>query len=834
MKFLFELRRFIYDNLSTFAGMFETGFISVIVPLKLEWEPVYALPCSGKGQEAGNELGGGGRARRDMDAGDDCGRSVGVGSIVKVKFAGKGYAAVVSGVNVSPTADPGKVKPIEEVLDIPCVSAEEIELWRKIASYYMCSVGEVYKMAYTNVRTVVSDLRRTNAEIARRQRFLEKERDKARESRLRRIDRLETRLTTKQEQLGKARLERVRERLRTEIDNIAEEILCLTEEEDMKKSPGPDEDFFKTISEAENESPLREEIRSFSGSISLTEAQAAAYEGVKAAFREGRPALLQGVTGSGKTEIYMKLAQETLLFGKNVLYLVPEIALSRQLEERLSNHFFMCLKCFHSGLGAAEKTGVVSMVADRSRPYIVLGTRSALFLPHHDLGLVIVDEEHDGSYKQDSPAPRYNGRDVALMLASLQRADILLGSATPSFESLYNCACGRFRQVFLGERFHGGGETEVVVIDTNAERKKRGMVGSISRKLIGLIKETLDSGSQAMVLRARKSYATTVQCSECGAIIRCPHCNVSLNWQKSRGRLVCNHCGYVRAWSEHIPHLRPDNPSECDGQLVAFGAGTERIEEELRSIFPERTVARLDSDTSARAGWQKKVLKDFADKKIDILLGTQMLTKGFDFDNLSLVAVLQADSLLGQQDFRADEKALQILEQFRGRCSRRGQKGIFVIQTAQPEHPVYQMLLNESRSPGESPYNEPPTAGPHTASAYRTELLRERQTFRYPPYTRIVNIILKDSIPDRLERLAGILSLMLRSAGAIPGDGVEVTPPYAPAVDKVRDEYIRIIRISLPKDRMLSANKAAIAGIVRGFASERKYEGHITIDVDPS
>ena len=228
------------------------------------------------------------------------------------------------------------------------------------------------------------------------------------------------------------------------------------------------------------------------------------------------------------------------------------------------------------------------------------------------------------------------------------------------------------------------------------------------------------------------------------------------------------------------------------------------------------------------------MLKDFADKKIDILLGTQMLTKGFDFDNLSLVAVLQADSLLGQQDFRADEKALQILEQFRGRCSRRGQKGIFVIQTAQPEHPVYQMLLNESRSPGESPYNEPPTAGPHTASAYRTELLRERQTFRYPPYTRIVNIILKDSIPDRLERLAGILSLMLRSAGAIPGDGVEVTPPYAPAVDKVRDEYIRIIRISLPKDRMLSANKAAIAGIVRGFASERKYEGHITIDVDPS
>ncbi len=786
--------------------MLETGFISVIVPLRLEWEPVYAL-----------------REER-----------VSVGSMVKVRFAGKEYLCVVSGVNASPTTALEKVKPIEEVLDLPKVSEEEIELWRKIAAYYMCSVGEVYKMAYQNARMAAADMRRTKAETARRQKAVERELEKARESRLKQIDRLEARLAAKQEQLGRARLERVKERLQTEIDEIAERILYLTEEEDLKKAPAPDEDFFKSIDDADGKSPIWEEIRSFSGNISLTEAQTAAYDAVKAAFREGRPALLQGVTGSGKTEIYMKLAQETLLFGKNVLYLVPEIALSRQLEERLSKHFFMCLKCFHSGLSAAEKTGVVSRVADRSQPYIILGTRSALFLPHHDLGLIIVDEEHDTSYKQDSPAPRYNGRDVALMLAGLQRGNILLGSATPSFESLYNCACGRFRQVFLSERFHDGEETEVVVIDTTAERKKRGMVGSISRKLISLIKETLDAGGQAMVLRARKSYATTVQCSECGAIIRCPHCNVSLNWQKSRGRFVCNHCGYVRTWSEHIPHLRPDNSAECDGQIVAFGAGTERIEEELKAIFPERSVARLDSDTSAKAGWQKKVLKDFADKKIDILLGTQILTKGFDFDNLNLVAVLQADSLLGQQDFRADEKALQLLEQFRGRCSRRGQKGIFVIQTAQPEHPVYQMLLGEGRPHADSAEREVSAATAQTASAYRTELLKERQTFRYPPYTRIINIVLKDPMAERLDRLAGTLSLMLRSAGAIPGKGVEVTPPYAPAVDKVSDEYIRIIRISLPKDRMLSANKAAIGRIVRGFASERKYDTHITIDVDPS
>ena len=443
------------------------------------------------------------------------------------------------------------------------------------------------------------------------------------------------------------------------------------------------------------------------------------------------------------------------------------------------------------------------------------------------------------------------------MLAAEHHCNILLGSATPSFESLYNCACGRFRQITLNERFHGNGNTDVVLIDTNAERKKHGMVGSISRKLIEILKNTLETGEQAMVLRARKSYATTVQCSECGAIIRCPHCNVSLNLQKSRGRLVCNHCGYTTAWSEHIPHPRPNMPDAsglghaqvlngngagqttqqlCNGRLIAFGAGTEKIEEELKAIFPERTVARLDSDTSAKSGWQKKVLKDFADRKIDILLGTQMLTKGFDFDNLSLVAVLQADSLLGQQDFRADEKAMQLLEQFRGRCSRRGQEGTFVIQTAQPEHPVYQMLLNENtRAPFQyESVSDEQLQTPITAADYKTGLLEERQAFHYPPYTRIINIILRDEKLERLDRLAGTLSLVLRGAGTFPGQGVEVTPPFAPAVDKLRDEYIRIIRISLPKDRCLSSNKSALGRLIRSFAAERKYDSHITIDVDPS
>ncbi len=780
--------------------MIETGFISVIVPLRLEWEPVYAAAS----------------------------KNVAVGDRFTVNFAGKEYVAVVSGVNARPTTPIEKVKDIGEALELPKVSQEEIRLWRKVADYYMCTVGEVYKMAYPAQKKAEADWKR--------------------------IGTLNGRILKRRDMLARAKKDSVVERLNAEIAEIEDEISVL-----------------RGINTAmENEAQAGHE----SAEISLTSAQCQAYDAVKESFSAGKPALLQGVTGSGKTEIYTKLAQGAMAGGKNVLYLVPEIALSRQLEERLEKYFPGKLLVYHSGLTPGERQCVMKAVEHKSgkaqsrgNEYILLGTRSALFLPHHDIGLVIVDEEHDSSYKQDSPAPRYNGRDVALMLAAEHRCNILLGSATPSFESLYNCACGRFRQVTLNERFHGDGSTEVVVIDTNAERKKRGMVGSISRRLIGLLKNTFEAGGQAMVLRARKSYATTVQCSECGAIIKCPHCNVSLNWQKSRSRLVCNHCGYTTAWSEHIPHLRPEASGAsgishgsghaaephtsgtrqmCDGKLMAFGAGTEKIEEELKAIFPERTVARLDSDTSAKAGWQKKVLKDFADKKIDILLGTQMLTKGFDFDNLSLVAVLQADSLLGQQDFRADEKAVQLLEQFRGRCSRRGQKGTFVIQTAQPEHPVYQMLKSEAQftahdgtdveltSAESSTDKNRQTLLPQTASVYKTELLEERRAFHYPPYTRIINIILKDEKQERLDRLAGTLSLMLRGAGTFPGQGVEVTPPFAPAVDKLRDEYIRIIRISLPKDRSLSANKSVLGKFIRNFAAERKYDAHVTVDVDPS
>ena len=799
--------------------MLDTGFISVIVPLKLEWEPVYAVP---PGQEG------------DIDVGDR----------VRVVFAGREYVGVVSGVNVSPTTSLDKIKPVAGMLDIPKVSQNEIQLWRQVASYYMCTVGEVYKMAYPAQKMARRESERVEAAQVRQEKMVAARRQTL-ESRLARLD---ARIAGRRMKIDSAKKDSVKERLEAEIaeldaerEAIRGQIAAL--EQSLCVSPGE---------------AVPDKVAS-SCDIVLSAAQTAAYDAVRSVFDERKPALLQGVTGSGKTELYLKFAEEVLQAGKYVLYLVPEIALSRQLEERLSTHFPDALCCYHSALSVPEKAAVLQRIA-MDRPCIVLGTRSALFLPHRKLGLIVVDEEHDGSYKQDSPAPRYNGRDVALMLASICRCNIILGSATPSFESLYNCESGRFRKVELSERFHGDGYTEVELIDTNAERKKRGMVGSISRKLIALLKHTFEEGGQAMVLRARKSYATTLQCSECGAIIRCPHCNVSLSLQKSRGKLVCNHCGYTMPYSEHIPHQRPSSglqtasagailkcdalntssaaPGLCNGKIVAFGAGTEKVEEELAAIFPERRIARLDADTSAKAGWQKSVLRDFTEKKIDLLVGTQMLTKGFDFDNLSLVAVLQADSLLGQQDFRADEKAVQLLEQFRGRCSRRGQNGVFVIQTSQPEHPVYQMILSEGTAPAadfcSETQNVSANLGTAGSAAYTAALMAERRTFLYPPYTRIVNVVMKDSNLERLERLSSLLSLQLRSSGIFPGQGVTVTPVFAPAVDRISDEYIRMVRIGFPKDRNLSANKDALARILKEFAVERKYESHISVDVDPA
>ncbi len=738
-------------------------YISVILPLKLEWVPSYTVP-----QEAGEVL---------------------VGDRVKVVFANRQYSGAVCAVDVIPDTDPEKIKPVISVEhDMERILPEEIELWKSISDYYLCSVGEVYKAAYPSGKVNLEEARATAKSKVRQRR------EKLAESVRVKIARLVDRLEKKRAQAEKARKESAKIAYMEEAGKIETEISLAEAALESMSRQGTDGDAAGAPSD----------IR-----INLSEAQNKAYMAIKQGFSERKPVLLNGVTGSGKTEIYMKLAHEALRAGKNVLYLVPEIALSRQLEDRLYGYFGERLHIFHSGETAAAKRNTAETIRSGKGNYIVLGTRSSLFLSHNNLGLIIVDEEHDNSYKQDSPAPRYNGRDTALMLHRILSCDIILGSATPSLEEMYNCHAGRHALVELKEKFHGTEGAEIQIIDTKAERRKNGMSGNFSRKLIDRINRTLERGEQVMILRSRRAWAPVLQCGSCGEIVKCPHCNVSLSYHRD-GRTVCHYCGHTEPYKSTC--------GKCGGNLMALGAGTQKIEEEAEKLFPNARIARLDSDTAQNKSYETKTIREFSSGSIDILIGTQIVTKGFDFSNLTLVAVIAADALLGMQDFRADEKTLQLLEQFRGRCGRRESKGLFMIQTSQPEHPVYQRLLS-----GE-------------AMGLTMDLLRERKEFNFPPYSRIIEVTVKDMYEDRAERMAWKLGTEFRRRFD-DGGGIlnsPVTGPYAPVVDKIADRHIRTIRISLKKDRNLNRNKAEIRNLVLNFEKVYKYEGHIVINVDPS
>lgn len=751
-------------------------YVSVILPLRLEWEPVYRVP---------EEIAGSG--------------SVNVGDRVTVRFAARLYSGVVSAVNVTPAAHIKKVFPIVSLdKNMDPVSVNELKLWRFVADYYLCSVGEVFKAAYPALKINLEESRARAAE--RRQRSIDKKKEALKARRAKLEASLEQRLARAEAETGP----KAKERLESSVQQLRERIAALTEAVSSLESVG-------TQVEADVEAPA-------SSGFSLSAAQKEALTSIRDGFSSGKPVLLDGVTGSGKTEIYISLALDAISKGRNVLYMVPEIAVSRQLEERLKRIFGDMLLTFHSKESSASRVNVAE--AMKSRQYVVLGTRSSIFLPHHDLGVVIVDEEHDSSYKQDAPAPRYNGRDTALMLAKLNRADVVLGSATPSLESLYNCKTGKMAYVRLSERYFGAEDSDVEIIDTIAERRKRGMKGSFSYKLIERINEVLSDGGQILLLRARRAYSPVVQCVSCGDIPRCPHCNVPLSYHRQEGVLMCHYCGWRTPFDAKC--------GKCGGALEPVGAGTQKIEEEAAALFPSARIARLDSDTASAAGRENEIIREFSRKKIDILVGTQIIAKGFDFDGLSMVAVIGADSLVGQQDFRADERSVQLLEQFRGRCGRRGEKGLFVIQTAQPSHPVYRVFARSDEDGGD-------------VKSLMDNMLNERFQFGYPPFSRIVKIIVKDTDEGRLDRMSLALAGALRSrfgvpvAGFVQGSnaGITVTGPFAPPVDKQSDSFIRDIRVSLRKDKSLASNKSALSSTVSSFEAQYSYAGHVALDVDP-
>lgn len=804
-------------------------FIQVILPLRLEWEPFYYQEIE-LSESAGDASGlfpvtsTGSVTERDKE-------QVRVGDRVRVNFAGKEYVGVVSMADAGKQAEEmgivDKVKPILGMAEgLEPVTKEEIELWRQIAEYYLCTVGEVYKAAYPaqKVEKEVVQARQEALKVEREEKNRTKIADK--------IKRLEERAEKKAELAAKARKSESRERYLAEKEMLEGEIGLLVREltsmvGELCRTTGSVTGYGDSVTYHQDEEPIGGSIIETSEGtekeISLSAAQEEAYSKIKEIFAKGKPALLHGVTGSGKTEIYLKLAQETLAMGKNVLYLVPEIALSRQLEDRISETFPELL-VFHSGETMSRKREVATVLRHAGEPaegkgYVVLGTRSAIFLPHKNLGLVIVDEEHDTSYKQDSPAPRYNGRETAIMMAKIFGANVILGSATPSLESLYNCSVGRYGLVTLNKRFYDAADSDIEIIDTIAERRKNGMIGNFSRKLIEHIGKCLGEHRQVLILRERRAYSPIVQCQECGDIPKCRCCNVSLSLHRRADgseRLVCHYCGRVYEYTGKC--------HKCGGELKPLGSGTQKIEEEASKLFPNARIARLDSDTAQSRKYETDTIRKFSNGEIDILIGTRMVAKGFDFSGLSLVAVLQADSILGQEDYRADERGLQLLEQFRGRCGRRGEKGLFVIQTSQPEHPVYQSI-----------------DGKLDENGTMARFLGERKLFGYPPYSRVIGVVIKDYNQARVDLLSRDLGEYLRGVLAVkvsfaPGvqNGPNVIGPYSPAIDKISNQNIRQIRVLLPKDRSLARNKETLAAAVERFEKEKKYSGHIALDVDPA
>lgn len=723
-------------------------------------------------------------------------RPVAKGDRVRVLFSGKEYVSVVYSVGVVPNVDISKVRPIIAIEDLPAVSESEMALWEFISNYYMCSLGEVYLAAYP-VSRVKSELAAERIREREKLRFEKK------------IETLKTKKGKVWEKYEKkkeklAQLTQFVDKNKDKIELLNSQLEALSQqivqiENSLAYLEGGDSHPLK--SDGCSDVSMHKEIV-------LTDAQRVAKDEICKLFENNKIVLLNGITGSGKTELYITIAKEVMARGLNVLFMVPEIAMTYQLECRIRKMVGDVLLTFNSSESFTQRRSTAEKM--RVGQYFMLGTRSSIFLPHHNLGLIVVDEEHDASYKQDSMSPRYNGRDCAIMLGDIHKCPVLLGSATPSLESLFNCHNGRYGLVELTERYYENTEPEVEIIDTIAERKKRGMVGSLSRKLISHIHDALESSGQVLLLRGRKSYAPFVQCDNCGSIPRCPHCNVSLSYHKDRNALVCHHCGFNKGFIAECP--------ECGGNRLLMGSGTQKIEEEIADLFKNAKVARMDRDNSS--SWVKNI-EAFSEGEIDILVGTQLVSKGFDFERISLVAVIQPDGILGLQDFRADERAYQLIRQLAGRGGRRGGKCRLVIQTSQPSHPVYKRLFEQD--------------------TFIQEELAVRKQFFYPPYTRMICLVMKDKNQSRLDKMSSLLvseiamkfGVRLTATSVQKDSSIQVSYCYSPLIDRLHDQHLKHARISMKRDRHLAENKRKLASIIQEFEKKYSWFGHIVVDVDP-
>lgn len=545
------------------------------------------------------------------------------------------------------------------------------------------------------------------------------------------------------------------------------------------------------------------------GLSALNFAQGKALKEIRSAFSDSDVVLLHGVTSSGKTEVYMHLIQDYLRQGRQVLYLLPEIALTTQIIARLKAVFGKGVAVYHSRSTDAQRAQtwirlLRSETVEQSPVQIILGVRSAVFLPFKNLGLVIVDEEHENTYKQFDPAPRYHARDTAIMLAQQLGSKVLLGTATPSLETYYNCTTGKYKRITLNERFLNLALPEIVVVNTRELRRRKQMQSHFSPVLLRHMETMLQQGEQIILFQNRRGFSRFIECFHCGEVPKCRYCDVSLTYHKNENRLKCHYCG------RGIPV--PGTCTVCgQADLRMKGFGTEKIEDEIALLFPTARIERLDLDSTRSRKSYEELINRFEQKQSDILVGTQMVSKGLDFENVKLVGIMDADTMLHFPDFRAHERSYQLMAQVSGRAGRKGSRGLVIIQASDHQHPVIQQVIN------------------HDYQALFEEQLEERRRFSYPPFSRLVEITLKHRDRDLLDQAAVMLADHLRLAIREP-----VMGPEYPLVSRIRNQYLKRLLVKMVKGKDLSFTKEKIAAAIRTMHEFPEFRPvQYTLDVDP-
>lgn len=711
-----------------------------------------------------------------------------VGEAVAVQFGPRNiYTGIVLRLHNNPPKR-GRVKPVlQRLYNFAVLTPKQIEFWSWMSSYYLSTLGEVMRIALPSLikphatsQELYIPYSLPTEKVVRLKSMPDAET----------LDRMSRRAPRRAALL--AMLQRSGgEIARHECSADAAVITALTKAGYIETSLRECEPKILPISHTTL--PV------------LSAEQSKALERIESGLEVCNVALLHGVTSSGKTEIYTHRIAHALSREQDVLLLVPEISLTAQLVERMRQMFGDRVIAYHSKLTPLRRTQIYMDMLRTGSGRLIVGARSALFLPYKSLGLVVVDEEHDSSYKQTEPSPRYHGRDAAVMLASLHGAKAILGSATPSLESFNNAMAGKYAGVTLMSRYGSSLPPKIIISDTMRSVKRGERKSHFNKELLDRIADRLQRREQIMLFQNRRGYAPYVECPRCGWTARCPHCNVTLSRHLNTNSLRCHYCGYS---IEHL-HYCP----ECKtSQLETKGFGTEKVEEEISALFPTARILRLDSDTASSDSAYNRIISQFAAGEADILVGTQIITKGLDFKGVTLIGVLNADNLTNAPDFRAVERAWQTMLQVAGRAGRRDKAGEVVVQTSDPEHPVFAALSEQGYQ--------------HFATAQ----LRERQMFNYPPFSRLIRITLRHISPEQLAKAGSLLGVELRSKF-----GGRVLGPVTPLVDRIRQEYIVQIIIKIENGASFSRAKEIVSDHLTALQKSPTTKGLTTIcDIDPA